>query len=104
GFSRSVDADYCVELDCAVGTAGSILSAGLDMHGSRGLAVVELPDAGDIEDLGAVEAKRLGRFALRELQRDDAHANQIGAVDAFERLGNDGPHPEQSGPLGCPVA
>ena len=38
-----------------------------------------------------------------ELQRDDAHADQVGAVDAFERLGDDRADAQQAGALGRPV-
>ena len=36
--------------------------------------------------LVAPEAKRLPRTALFEAQRQNAHSNEIGAVNAFERL------------------
>ena len=50
----------------------------------RGVAaVVERLDAGDGERLGAGEAERLGGLAGRVLQRQHAHADQVGAVDAL---------------------
>ena len=39
-----------------------------------------------------------------ELQREDAHADQVGAVDALVGLGDDGLHAQQRGALGGPVA
>ena len=38
-----------------------------------------------------------------ELQGQHAHADQVGAVDALEALGDDGPDAEQGGALGGPV-
>src|SRR5690606_40469386 len=84
------------------GRAAILARGHLDV--TRGLSLVELGDALDVVDLGAVQPQRLGRLALRELQRDDAHADQVRAVDALERLGDDRPHPEQPGALGSPVA
>jgi hypothetical protein len=43
-------------------------------------------------------------FALPESQRDYAHPDQVGAMNALERLGNDRHHAEQRGPFGCPIA
>src|SRR5437899_1788836 len=39
-------------------------------------------DAFDVVGLGAVEAEGLGVFAGLELEREDAHADEIAAVDA----------------------
>src|SRR5271155_5715196 len=64
------------------------LPAGLDVHRLWRLAVVERLDAGDVEYLGAVQTQRLGGLALGELQRDHPHADQVGPVDALERLGD----------------
>ena len=47
------------------------------------------------------DAQRLPR---RELQRQDAHADEVRAVDALEALGDDGLHAEQGRALGRPVA
>ena len=45
-----------------------------------------------------------GRVALVELQWDHAHADEVGAVDALEALGDDGAHAEERRALGGPVA
>jgi hypothetical protein len=37
------------------------------------------------------------------LQRQHAHADQVGAVDALEAFDDDGAHAEQQGALGRPV-
>src|SRR5262249_9793358 len=50
------------------------------------------------------EAERLPRSALLEAERQHAHADQVRAMDALERLANDGTHAEQIGSLGGPVA
>ena len=66
--------------------------------------VVERFDAGDVERLGAIEFQRRRGFALGELQRDHAHADQVRAVNTLERFGDDRAHAEQAGALGRPVA
>ena len=73
------------------------------MHRLRGLAGIERIDAGDVEHLGAVQFERGRGLAGRELQRDDAHADQVGPVDALEGLGDDRAHTQQAGALGRPV-
>src|SRR6478735_7879740 len=52
---------------------------------------------------GVVPA-RVGVLAGRVLQRDDAHADEVGAVDALVALGDDGLDAEQARALGGPVA
>ena len=56
-------------------------------------------EAADIEKLAAVERKRLAVHAARELQRQHAHADEIGAMDALERFGDHRAHAEQRAPL-----
>ena len=51
-----------------------------------GLADAEI-DRFDIEFLAAVETERIGPFPFFELQRNDAHPDQIGPMDALEALG-----------------
>ena len=50
------------------------------------------------------KAKHLPAFAFLELQRNDAHADEVGAVNALEGLGDDRPDAEQPRALGRPVA
>ena len=45
---------------------------------------------------------RVGAFL--EAEREDAHADEVGAVDALEALRDDGLHAEQARALGRPVA
>jgi hypothetical protein len=66
-------------------------------------AVVQLGDAGEGEGLLAGEAEGLGVLALRELEREDAHADEVGAVDALVGLGDDGLDAEEGRALGRPV-
>src|SRR5690606_31055695 len=54
--------------------------------------------------LAAVQAERIAALALHELQRDDAHHDQIAAVDALEALGDDRLDAKQRRALGRPVA
>src|ERR671921_146696 len=46
----------------------------------------------------------LGGLAGRELERDDAHADEVGAVDALVGLGDDRLDAQQGRALGRPVA
>ncbi len=56
-----------------------------------------------VEGLGAVDAQRLAVHAFLELQRQHAHADQVGAVDALEAFGRDRFHTSQAHALGGPV-
>ncbi len=72
---------------------GDIL-AGLD-------AVAE---SGDVVSFGAFEVECLRADAFGELKREDAHADEVGAVDAFEALSYDSFDAEEAGAFGGPVA
>jgi hypothetical protein len=61
-------------------------------------------DADDVELLAAREPQRLDVLAVRELEREDAHHQEIRAVDALERLRDHGLDAEQVRPLRRPVA
>ena len=96
------DLDRCVDAagrdkshDRAVGLAGDDLD---------GLLLFQVVVEGDFKFLGAVQAERLAAFAFAELQREHSHADQIRAVNSFERGGDDGSNAEQVRPLGRPVA
>src|ERR1700722_13295104 len=93
------------------------LAGGVDAHGGgEALAVgghrdlgrhgplVERLDALDVEDLLAGQAEGLGAVARLELEREHAHADQVGPVDALERLDQHGADAEQRGALRRPVA
>ena len=60
--------------------------------------------ADHIEGFGAVDAQRLARRARLEFQRQHAHADQVGPVDALEALGDDRLHAGQAHALRRPVA
>ena len=70
----------------------------------RHLAGVAVVDTGDRELLAAGEAERPGRLAVPELERQDAHHQQVRAVDALVRLRDHGLHAEQLRALRRPVA
>jgi len=96
-FDRSVDAEFdCLFEFYAVfaGDGEGDILAGLD-------AVAE---AGDVVGFGAVEVERLRADAFGELEWEDAHADEVGAVDALEALGDDGFDSEEAGAFGGPVA
>ena len=61
-------------------------------------------DAVDLDDLVAGEAERGRVLAGLELQRQDAHADQVRAVDALEALRDHRAHAEQQRALRGPVA
>ena len=60
--------------------------------------------AHDVIGLGTVQAQGQAVGAGLELQGQDAHADEVGAVDALEALGGDGLDPRQAHALGRPVA
>ncbi len=74
-------------------------------HEGQGLARGQVvAQAEDIEGLRAVEFQGLGGCAVRELTGEDAHADEIRAMDALEALGDDGADAEQARAFGGPVA
>src|SRR5215216_3401465 len=64
----------------------------------------DLLQAENIKGLLAGQTKRGRVLTRQELQWQDAHANQVGAVDALETLDQDRLHSEQQRSLGGPVA
>ena len=58
----------------------------------------------DVVGLGPVEAQGLGGLTVAKLQGQDAHADEVGAVDALEALRDDGTHAQQQRTLARPVA
>src|SRR5262249_19759281 len=66
-------------------------AVGRDDLGDQPLARLEFAvQAADRHLLAAPEAERLPRDPLLEAQWDDAHADQVRAMDAFERLAHHG--------------
>ena len=62
-----------------------------------------MPD--QVERFGAIEAQVVSaRMPCGELEGDDAHADEVAAMDAFEAFGHDGADAEQAGSFGGPVA
>ena len=58
----------------------------------------------DVENFRAVESERVRAFAVGEFERNHAHADQVGAVNALEAARDDGAHAEQRRALRRPVA
>mmetsp|Transcript_6420 Transcript_6420/g.7198 ORF Transcript_6420/g.7198 Transcript_6420/m.7198 type:complete len:932 (-) Transcript_6420:12-2807(-) len=79
------------------------LLAAADVHRHL-LARLQLPGEVEVERLLAGEAKGMDILAGLELQRDNAHANKVAAVNALEALGNHNLDALQVRPLGRPVA
>src|ERR1700731_4196155 len=74
---------------------GAALDAAVGRNALRqhALARFHLPvQAADGHLLVAPEPERLPRCALLEAQRQDAHADQVGAMDALERLADHRAH------------
>src|SRR3954454_19786842 len=95
GLLRRVDPHARLELDVA----------GAHVHRARELAGVErLGEAGDRELLLAGEPERLGALAVGELQRHDAHPDEVRAVDALEGLRDPRAHAEKVRAVPRPVA
>src|SRR5690606_29285071 len=74
-----------------------------DVNRLRGGAVVQLLESDDADRLGAVEAQALPALASGELQGNDAHSDEVGAVDTLKALGDDRLDAEEAGSLCCPV-
>src|SRR5918992_421679 len=64
----------------------------------------EIGEALYVVGLRTVQPKTIGVLAPCELQGEDAHPDQVRAVDALEALGDDGPYAEQERALRRPVA
>src|SRR5690606_32118062 len=99
-----VDTHRGVERDGLLALRRELAGLRRDLHGLRGDALVELLKTLDRHDLGAVQAERLPALTRRELQRNDAHADEVGAVDPLEALGDDRLDAEEARALGRPVA
>src|SRR5690242_3985483 len=94
GLARGVDPHHGAKL----------LAVGGDRNLARYVALVYLFDAADVEGLLAGEAQRGRRLPRPVLERQHAHADQVGPVDALEGLDEHGAHAEQQGALSGPVA
>src|ERR1043165_6359544 len=100
GFDGGVDSAHRRELNLfAIGLrSGDIhIAAGLDeAFGGRGEV--------DVEGFFAGEAEGGRGLAILEAEGQHAHADEVGAVDAFEGFGDDGAAAEEKRALGGPVA
>src|SRR5919109_3339422 len=83
------------------------LEAAVGPDDFRDQALMRLQLAGDAADrhrFVSLEAEGLPRRALLEHERQHAHADQVGAVNALERLGDHRANAEQRRALSGPVA
>ena len=93
---RRIKAGHNFKLDqCAVAALGDDIE-----HLAR---CQTISNASDSEGEIAVETESLPVLSFHELQRQNAHADQIAAVNALEAFGNDGFNTEQRCSLGRPV-
>ena len=97
-LTRGVNADVSVKLDGFAGLLG-----GGDVDGLRDGAFIEGGDALNIEGFSAIQPQGLVGLALWELQWDNAHADQVGTVDALEGLSDYSLYAKQVGALCSPV-
>ena len=63
-----------------------------------------VPQSRDGVRLGAVQAQRVCILAVKEVQRQHAHADQVGPVDAFEAAADHRLDAQQLRALGGPIA
>ncbi len=98
---RRINADLCFELlHCLIGS-GSLYSE----HAAICEAVFQhRGQSGKIVDLFAGEPEGFNALAVFELQLENAHADQVGAMNALEAFRDHRAHPEQIRPFRSPVA
>src|SRR5580704_2520250 len=78
GLLWSIDSDQRTEL------GGLAAGRGANFHlSSRPELSNQFADAGNLEDFFPGQVERLGSFSGEKLQGQNAHAYQVGAVDAF---------------------
>ena len=75
-----------------------------DAQGEVLLRLEVFAQAHDVVGFGAVELQGLGGGAFFELQGQDAHADEVGAVDALEAGGHNNFDAEEAGAFGGPIA
>src|SRR6185437_16790755 len=64
-------------------------------NGEGGMRPQRVVKAVDVIALESGEAERAARLAVHELQWQDAHADQVRAMDPFERFGDYGANAQQ---------
>jgi len=75
-----------------------------DLAKSGGEVIDCVADAGDVEYLFSRQLERFGVLSWRELQRQNAHADEIRAMNAFVAFGDNCAHAEQRRTFRGPVA
>ena len=106
-LARRVHVQTRAERHVGIGRATGLAAAGAHDHlgAAAGVDGVErLADAAYREGLLAAQTELASGVAGRELQRRDAHPDEVRAVDALEALGDDRAHAEQLRALRGPVA
>src|SRR5690606_40412986 len=95
----------CVgSIDAALGGKGELRTVGPGYLDLDILPRRERGEAANGEAVVAGQAERRAALALAELQRQNAHADEVRTVDALEALDDYRAHAEQAGALGGPVA
>src|SRR5579864_74459 len=88
-FLRGVDAHQGFELDWVFAFLRRF-----HLHGAAGGELVDyFADAGDFKRFFTRQIERVDILSRGELQRQDAHADQVRAVDALVAFGDDGGRP-----------
>lgn len=75
--------------------------AGVEEEGSLGLQI--LGEVFQREKLRAVKPEVLGVLALHKLQGENAHADEVGAVDTLKAFGHHHTYTQEARPFGRPV-
>ena len=76
--------DFDGGVDAAGGDEVDRGAVGFGGHDFDGLERLEIVVELDVEGLGAVEAQEVAVLSGAELERQDAHADEVRAVDALE--------------------
>src|SRR5262249_52754246 len=98
---RRVDADLGDEFR-HVAISGN--GANLDLSSTGEFGREQLGQTDDVVSLFAGEAQRVRVLFREKLQRQDAHADEVGTVYALVALGDHGADAEQQRTLGGPIA
>src|SRR4051812_38444744 len=64
----------------------------------------DLADPGDLKNFIPSQGQGLRTLIRQKLQRQNAHSDKIGPMNALVALGDDGLNPEQQRPFRCPIA
>lgn len=91
-FGRGIETGDEGKAQAAAGSEGDFLH-GLELAG----------ESGDAKGAGVHVLDLIVVLFVLKVKGEDAHADEVGAVDALEAFGDDGLDAEEGGTFGCPV-